>query len=90
MCGSMVDIQSPAAEIRRGNKRKKEERRRNHRAKWSALLHRGRATIISLETRSQRVKFGKIGTLSGDGSISVCGSDRHLVIKAVENLMSST
>jgi len=29
MCGSMVDIQSPTAEIRRG--KKKEERRRNHR-----------------------------------------------------------
>jgi len=28
MCGSMVDIQSTAAEIRRGKKRKKEERRR--------------------------------------------------------------
>jgi len=25
MCGSMVDIQSPTAEIRRGKKRKKEE-----------------------------------------------------------------
>jgi len=36
MCGSMVDIQSTAAEIRRGKKeRKKEERKkdRNHRAK---------------------------------------------------------
>jgi len=34
MCGSMADIQSAAAEIRRGKKeRKKEERRRNHRAK---------------------------------------------------------
>jgi len=30
MCGSMVDIQSTAAEIRRG---KKEEEDRNHRAK---------------------------------------------------------
>jgi len=30
MCGSMVDIQSPTAEIRRG---KKEEEDRNHRAK---------------------------------------------------------
>jgi len=31
MCQSMVDIQSPTAEIRRGKKRKKkeEERRRN-------------------------------------------------------------
>jgi len=44
MCGSMVDIQSAAAKIRRG--KKKEEEDRNHRAKiqWSALLHR--ATII--------------------------------------------
>jgi len=38
MCGSMVDIQSPAAEIRRGKKkeRKKKERKkedRNYRAK---------------------------------------------------------
>jgi len=26
MCGSMADIQSPTAEIRRGNKKKEEER----------------------------------------------------------------
>jgi len=32
MCGSMVDIQSPTAEIRRGKKRRKKEDR-NHRAK---------------------------------------------------------
>jgi len=31
MCGGMVDIQSPTAEIRQGKKRKKE--RRNHRMK---------------------------------------------------------
>jgi len=31
MCGSMVDIQSTAAEIRRGKKRKKEDK--NRRAK---------------------------------------------------------
>ena len=38
MCGSMVDIQSRTAEIRRG---KNEERRTNHRMKiWPALLHR--------------------------------------------------
>jgi len=32
MCGSMVDMQSAAAEIRRGKKRKKERRKkdRNH------------------------------------------------------------
>jgi len=28
MCGSMVEIQSPAAEIRRGKKKKKERRRK--------------------------------------------------------------
>jgi len=36
MCGSMVDIQSTAADIRRGKKERKKERRkkdRNHRAK---------------------------------------------------------
>jgi len=31
MCGSMVDIQSPTAEIRRG--KKEEEERRNYRMK---------------------------------------------------------
>jgi len=42
MCGSMADIQSPAAEIRRGNKkRKKEETAWKY--IWSAQLHR--ATI---------------------------------------------
>jgi len=46
MCRSMVDIQSPTAEIRRGKKKKKKIER-NYRMKilWSALLHR--ATIIS-------------------------------------------
>jgi len=34
MCGSIVDIQSTAAEIRRGKKKKKKkEEERNHRAK---------------------------------------------------------
>jgi len=31
MCGSMVDIQSPTVEIRRGKKKEQEDR--NHRAK---------------------------------------------------------
>jgi len=46
MCGSMADIQSAAAEIRRGKKRKKEEERRtNHSMKiyMVSLFHR--ATI---------------------------------------------
>jgi len=36
MCGRMVDIESPTAEIRRGKKeeeRKKKKERRNHRMK---------------------------------------------------------
>jgi len=33
MCGRMVDIQSPTAEIRRGKK----EDRRNHRIKYNGL-----------------------------------------------------
>jgi len=47
MCRSMVDIQSPTAEIRRGKKEEEEEEERNYRIKilWSALLHR--ATINS-------------------------------------------
>jgi len=46
MCGSMADIQSAAAEIRQGKKKKK-ERRTNHSMKiyMVSLFHR--ATIIS-------------------------------------------
>jgi len=33
MCGSMVDMQSPTAEIRRGKKERKKKERRNHGAK---------------------------------------------------------
>jgi len=33
MCGSMADIQSATAEIRRGKANEEEERRRNHRMK---------------------------------------------------------
>jgi len=45
MCGSMADIQSAAAEIRRGKKKKKKEGRTNHSMKiyMVSLFHR--ATI---------------------------------------------
>ena len=51
MCGSMVDIQSAAAEIRRGKKKKKIEDR-NHRAK---ILRRAAITscIISRGARDR-------------------------------------
>jgi len=47
MCGSVVDIQSPTAEIRRGEEKKKEER--NHRMKyvWPGLLHRAAIKITA-------------------------------------------
>ena len=41
MCGSMADIQSAAAEIRRGKKKKKkEEQTRGRKYIWFAPLHR--------------------------------------------------
>ena len=44
MCGSMADIQSPTAEIRRGKKKKEEEEERNRMKIYMvSLLHR--ATI---------------------------------------------
>jgi len=48
MCQSMVNIQSPAAEIRRGKKEEEEEGRTNHSMKiyMVSLLHR--ATIINI------------------------------------------
>jgi len=50
MCGSMVDIQSPTAEIRRG-KQKKEDR--NHRAKYNGLpYYIGRPTINSRTSKT--------------------------------------
>jgi len=51
MCGSMADIQSAAAEIRRGKKKKKERRRTNHSMKiyMVSLFHR--ATIKKLANK---------------------------------------
>jgi len=53
MCQSMVNIQSPTAEIRRGKKKEEEEEeeeRNSMKILWSALLHR--ATIIIKETNT--------------------------------------
>jgi len=49
----MVNIQSPAAEIRRGKKKEEEEERTNHSMKiyMVSLLHR--ATINSVEKNSK-------------------------------------
>jgi len=53
MCRSMVDIQSPTAEIRRGKKRKKEEEERNRMKIYMvSLLHR--ATINKHQKLQQK------------------------------------
>ena len=71
MCGSMVDIQSAAAEIRRGKKKKEKKiEERNHRAKilWPALYHR--AAIISdnisetVYTREAQLQWKLCGLLN--------------------------
>jgi len=46
MCQSMVNIQSPTAEIRRGNKKEEERRRNSMKILWSAQLHRATITIM--------------------------------------------
>jgi len=40
MCGSIVDIQSPTAEIRRGKKERRKEETTGWKYIWPALLHR--------------------------------------------------
>ena len=54
MCGSMADIQSAAAEIRRGKKEEEEERRTNHSMKiyMVSLFHR--ATIKNGDAQKKR------------------------------------
>jgi len=72
MCRSMVDIQPPTAEIRRG---KKEDRNYRMKILWSALLHR--ATIIirgekrrtwkKIEAEERRREGGKEGEKRDEG-----------------------
>ena len=62
MCGSMADIQSAAAEIRRGKKKKKEERNYRMKILWSALLHR--AAITTVEHSSDWVQQKKKHVMS--------------------------
>ena len=50
MCQSMVNFQSPTAEIRRGKKKKEEEEERNRmKILWSALLYRATINRNNLE-----------------------------------------
>ena len=55
MCGSMVDIQSPTAEIRRGKKKKKKQERTNHSMKiyMVSLFHRATINKRTIEPTSQ-------------------------------------
>ena len=55
MCGSMADIQSAAAEIRRGKKKKEERRRTNHSMQiyMVSLLHRATITTADVTESAQ-------------------------------------
>ena len=68
MCGSMADIQSAAAEIRRGKRRRRRRRRTNHSMKiyMVSLLHR--ATI-----NQQQVLIFTDGSVVGDTDVG-CGA----------------
>ena len=59
MCQSMVNIQSPAAEIRRGKKKKKEEGRTNHSMKiyMVSLLHRATIKTVSGKVVEHSIAF---------------------------------
>ena len=76
MCRSMVDIESPAAEIRRGKKEEEERRKKEGRKKLQdenimvALLHR--ATIKSIKTAATNSSF-------------MYGSNLHLVWQSMHN-----
>jgi len=58
MCGTMADIQSAAAEIRRGKKERKKKERTNHSMKiyMVSLFHR--ATIKKIEEQDRK-KLGQ-------------------------------
>ena len=69
MCGSMVDIQSPAAEIKRGNE--EEERRKKEtgwKYIWSALLHRAtiNKTIKKMDNDQYLVCIPRLTLLNDD------------------------
>jgi len=51
MCGNIVDIQSPTAEIRRGKKKEEEEETTGWKYIWPALLHKA---AIKKETTGQK------------------------------------
>jgi len=77
MCGNMADIQSAAAEIRRGKKRrrkKKEERRTNHSMKiyMVSLFHRAtinKGSLCSLLIL-QAARIGRVKRELGTGKQS--------------------
>ena len=66
MCQSMVNIQSPTAEIRRGKKEDRRKKERNYRMKilWSALLHRATINIMSASATQSGHNLLKQGILA--------------------------
>ena len=78
MCQSMVNIQSPTAEIRRGKKsRRKKKKETGWKYIWSALLHRATikksSAVAEMGDRGDN-RYGPksaVSLLGGDGWISV-------------------
>jgi len=78
--GSMVDIQSATAEIRRGKKEDRKKERRNHRTEiqWPALLHRAAIKIKCWKLRGHMPQCNIAGDVNADGSLRFKGSGRSI------------
>jgi len=59
MCGSMADIQSAAAEIRRGKKKERKKERTNHSMKiyMVSLFHRATINDAQLQVEHSNMLF---------------------------------
>ena len=74
MCGSMADIQSPAAEIRRGKKKEEEDRRKETTAQKcnGPLLHRAAIKNYSLWSKvGKRLQINKINSITSKIAVNV-------------------
>jgi len=88
MCGSMVDIQSAGAKIRR--RKKKIEEDRNHRVKilWPALYHRAaiKTRLFFKEySQTQRVNDrNDLGAVSLATLVAILQVGKHILSATVE------
>ena len=91
MCQSMVNIQSPTAEIRRGKKRKKkkkEERRNSMKIYMVSLLHRATIKKNNILTRDGIAGRAVLLTVVLSFSVALC-RDYKLIVKLFTTLCPS-